>query len=399
MAVNEVVEVDLLDPSFYAADPYPTYAWLRDHAPVYRDRRNGIWGVSRHRDVMDIERNTRRYSSASGSRPLIDMPESMINKDDPAHTRQRKLVSARFTPSAVRRHEDHVRAIVTGLIDAVAATGTAEVVTDLAAPLPAIVIAELLGFDRSMWPRCKMWSEVTMTNAGYRAGDPAAPGGSEEAVADFAGAVLELIEARRAEPRDDLVSIWVNREVDGRPMPIEEVVNEALLLLDGGAETTRAVIGQIVLALARHPDQRALLLGDPGILAGTAVEEFIRWVTPILNMRRTVTEDHELHGEQLRAGDQVLLMYSSANRDERVFEQPGRFDVTRSHNHHVAFGFGTHFCLGANLARLEIRVMFEELLRRLPDFELGAGFEPEIVPGFFTRTLRTLPIAFTPEPH
>jgi len=388
--------VDLLDPSLYADDPEPTYAWLRDHAPAYWDEANAIWGISRYRDVMDCERNTRRYSSAHGSRPHIDMTESMINKDDPAHTTQRKLVAPRFTPAAVRRHEDHVRALATELIDAIAPVGEAEVVSQLAAPLPAMVIAELLGFDRSMWPQCLHWSEVTMASGGFKQDDPTGPAGAMDAVFEFAGHAMELVAARRAEPRDDLVSAWVHGRIDGRPLPDDEIVQEALLLLDGGAETTRSVIGQTALALIRHPDQRQQLLDDPAMIGRTGVEEFIRWASPVLNMRRTVTEDHELHGQSLHAGEQVLLMYPAANRDERVFDDPNRFDVGRSHNHHVAFGFGTHFCLGANLARLEIRVMFEELLRRLPDLRLAPGPEPEFHRGFFARTLKELRIEFTP---
>ncbi|HZQ84130.1 MAG TPA: cytochrome P450 [Acidimicrobiales bacterium] len=388
--------VSLLDPELYAGDPSATYTWLREHAPVYWDDTNKIWGISRWRDVMDVEKDTRTYSSARGSRPHIEMGESMINKDDPAHSAQRKLVSPRFTPGAVRKHEEHVRGIVTELIDAVAQKGSAEVVADLAAPLPAMVIGELLGFERSQWDKCRWWSETTMAAAGYLPDDPRAPD-SSEAMMDFGLAAYALVEARKAEPRDDLVSAWVEAEIDGQPLSVEEIINEAILLLDGGAETTRAVIGQTVLALIEHPDQRRVLQDNPGVIGATGVEEFIRWVTPILNMRRSVTEDHELHGQRLRAGDEVLLMYGAANRDPAVFDTPERFDVTRTHNHHVAFGFGTHFCLGANLARLELRVLFEELLRRLPDFRLAPGATPEIVPGYFTRTLRELPIEFTPE--
>ena len=388
---------DLLDPVMYAEGADEVYRWLRDNAPCYRDETNGIWGLSRYRDVMDAERNTRLYSSAHGSRPLIDMSESMINRDDPRHLRQRKLVAPRFTPAAVRRHEDHVRAIVNELIDAVAPKGEAEVVESLAAPLPAMVICELLGFDRDQWALCKHVSEVTMGAAGYRDDDPRRPEGSVEAVMDFAVAFTGLMEARRSQPRDDLCSAWVTAELEGAPMPDSEIVQDGLLLLDGGAETTRSTIGQVVLALCRHEDQHRRLLEHPELLQTTAVEEFIRWATPILNMRRTVTEDHERHGQQLHAGDQVLLMYGAANRDERVFENPDVFDVGRPDNRHVAFGFATHFCLGANLARLEIRVLFEELLRRLPDFRLVPGTEPEFVPGYFTRTLKELHIEFTPE--
>ena len=398
MTVTEQRQVNLLDPDMYAGDPYPQYQWLRDEAPAYWDPANEIWGVSRYRDVMDVERDTARYSSARGSRPLIEMSESMINRDDPRHQQQRRLVAARFTPRSVRSHEDHVRGIVTQLIDAVAAQGHAEVVEDLAAPLPAMVIGDLLGFDRAQWPKCKEWSERTMGAAGYRDDDPRRPDGSNQAGQEFGMAFYELIEARRADPRDDLVSAWVHGAIDGEPLGIPEIIQEGLLLLDGGAETTRSVIGQTVLNLIRHPDQHQILMDDPSVIGATGVEEFIRYVTPILNMRRSVTEDHELHGQQLHAGDQVLLMYGAANRDERVFDDPARFDVTRGHNHHVAFGFGTHFCLGASLARLELRVMFEELVRRLPDIRLAAGAQPEFVPGYFTRTLRELPVEFTPVP-
>jgi len=388
--------LNLLDPFLYAGDPNPAYQFLRDEAPAYWDPVNEIWGISRHRDVLAIERDTTRYSSASGSRPLIEMSGSMINRDDPRHKHQRKLVSGRFSPRAVARHEERVRALAHELITAAEAKGAFDVVADLAAPLPAMVIAELLGFDRSLWPKCQEWSERTMSSAGFRNDDPRQPAGSPEAIGEFAAAFHELIQARRADPRDDLVSAWIHGSVAGEPMDIPEIIQEGLLLLDGGAETTRSVIGQTVWNLARFPDQREKLLADPSILAGTAVEEFIRFATPILNMRRTVTVDHELHGQRLRAGDQVLLIYGAANTDEREFDEPQRFDVTRRRGSHVAFGFGTHFCLGANLARLELRVVFEELLRTLPRFALVPGYEPEFAPGYFTRTLTELWIEVSP---
>jgi cytochrome P450 family 142 subfamily A polypeptide 1 len=397
MTATDAPPINLLDPYLYSADPWPVYQWLRDEAPAYRDV-NGIVGVSRHRDVSEVERNTELYSSASGSRPFIQMSESMINKDDPFHADQRKLVSSRFRLAALARHEDHVRRVVTELIDVVAHTGHAEVVADLAAPLPAIMITDLMGYDRSVWPQVKWWSEATMAQAGFLDGDERRPQGSEAASADFAAETMKLMEARRAEPRDDLMSMWVQASVDGVPLPVSEIFNEALLLIDGGAETTRSTIGQTVVALSNYPEQRARIIKDPSLLRTSAVDEFIRWSSPILNMRRTVTADHELHGEYLRVGDEVLLMYAAANRDERAFERPDEFDVLRTHNHHVAFGFGPHRCLGANLALLELRVLFEELLRRLPDFRLVPGHEPEFVPGFFTRTYREIHIEFTPEP-
>jgi cytochrome P450 family 142 subfamily A polypeptide 1 len=387
------VKPDLLDPSLYSGDPEPAYAWLREQAPAYWDEANKLWGVSRHADVVAIERNPSLYSSATGSRPHQNSSFSMINKDDPAHQEQRRLVYRRFTPRAVSRHEARVRELVTMLIDGVASRGECEVVSELAAPLPAMVICELIGWDLEMWPKCREWSEVTMAGAGLL---PDARTGSAmmQAVQDFSLHAMDLIEKRRAQPGDDLVSVWVGA---GDLMDTGEVIQETLLLLDGGAETTRSVIGATVLALIRHPEQRRRLLDDPSMIRATATDEFIRWATPILNMRRTATADHELHGERVRAGDELLLMYGSANRDPEAFDRPQEFDVGREHNPHIAFGLGTHFCLGASLARLEIRIVFEELLRRLPDFRLAPGAEPEFAPSFFARTLRDLHIEFTPD--
>jgi cytochrome P450 family 142 subfamily A polypeptide 1 len=398
------IDVNLLDGAFYAGDPYPVYAQLRDDAPVYRDPVNGIWGISRYADIVEVEKHPTRYSSAQGSRPRIVGDVSMINNDDPLHQSKRRLVARRFTPRSVKEHEHHVRGIVTELIDAVAPRGECEVVASLAAPLPARVIGEMLGFDAALWRKCLEWSEVTMYEGGQYAPDGSVRETADRtihAVLEFAEATIAVIEARRDDPRDDLISAWVHSAVefpDGtvRAMSDDEIVHEALLVLDGGAETTRTVIGSIMLELARRPEQRARLLADPTILGATGVEEFIRWVSPILNMRRTASETHELHGQTIAAGDELVLMYASANRDERVFADPETFDVTREHNHHVAFGFGTHFCLGASLARLEIRVMFEELLRRIPDWRIAPGAEPAVVPSAFTRGYDAIPIEFTP---
>jgi Cytochrome P450 len=396
--------LNLLDGSFYAGDPWPVYRWLRDEHPVYRDEVNRLWGISRYRDVVEIEKHPSRYASAGGSRPRVDPQSSMIDSDDPVHQSRRRLVARRFTPRAVKQAEADVRRVVTTLVDRVAPRGECEVVRDLAAPLPAAVIAQKLGFPPDLWDKCAEWSEFTMHDGGQYPSDGLAPQATArtiDAVLEFAVETMNLVVARRAEPRDDLISVWANEELDWpdgsrRRMTDDELVSEALLVLDGGAETTRAVIGSVCVDLIRHPDQRALLVDDPSILATTGVEEFIRWVSPLLNMARTATEDHELHGVEITAGDEVLLMYASANRDDRVFSDPERFDVTRTPNLHVAFGFGTHFCLGASLARLEIRVMFEELLRRVPDMRLAPGAEPRIVPAAFSRAYDAVPVEFTP---
>ena len=401
MSVADAPSINLLDPEFYV-DPGSAYRWLRDNSPCHWDPVQKLWGISRYADVIEVEKNAKRYTSSMGSRPRTDQSAdtSMINRDDPDHQRQRMIVARQFTPRAVKQIEDHVRGIVTELIDAVAATGSCDAVQMLASPLPAIVIGEKLGYPRELWTKVREWSEVTMYQAGQTPPDGVYPEQSgvqvSGAIADFFGVTMGIIAERRANPRNDLISTWISSEIDGRPWTDQEILSECILLLDGGAETTRTVIGSIIRELAVRPEQRQKLLDNPAILGDTGVEEFIRWVTPILNMRRTVTEDHTLHGQQLRAGDEMLLMYSSANRDERVFERPDELDVARAHNHHIAFGFGTHFCLGASLARLEIRVMFEEMLRRIPDWRLAPGAEPKILAATFARAYDSVPIEFTP---
>jgi cytochrome P450 family 142 subfamily A polypeptide 1 len=372
---------------------------LRDESPVHWDPVQRIWGVSRHADVLHVEKHTAQYSSFEGSRPRLDQREdtSMINRNDPEHQQQRMLVARRFTPRGVRSHEDRVRELATAILDDVIGNGGCEAVEAIASRLPAMVIGEMLGYPREMWPLIRKWSEVTMYQAGQTRADGGDPEQSDESLfasSEFAVETMKVIAQRRADPQDDLISVWAHTEVDGRVWTDAEVLAETILVLDGGAETTRTVIGAIVRELALRPDQRRLLLEQPDLLAGPAVEEFIRWVSPILNMRRTVTEDHELHGQELRTGDEMLLLYGAANRDERAFADPETFDVTRPVNHHVAFGFGTHFCLGASLARLELRVMFEELLRRIPDWRLAPGHEPTIVPAVFARAYDEVHIEF-----
>ena len=399
MTTTETPYLNLLDPQFYV-DPWAAYRWLRDNDPVYWDPVHKLWGISRYEDIVEVEKNTRVFTSADGSRPATDQRDdtSMINRDDPDHQQQRMLVARQFTPRAVRLLEDKIRAVVTDLIDAVAAEGRCEAVESLASPLPAILIGEKLGFPREMWPKIREWSEITMYESGQNPPDGSPQPVSESsvnAIMEFAGAMMELITARRAEPKDDLISVWCHAEQDGRQWNEGEIISEALLVLDGGAETTRSVIGSIIRELAVQQDQKQLLIDRPELLSETAVEEFIRWVTPILNMRRTVTVDYEFHGKQMKAGDEVLLMYASGNRDERVFADPDRFDVTRSPNNHIGFGFGTHFCLGSSLARLEIRVFLEELLDRVARLDLHPDSIVEM-PNAFVFGLREARMDLTP---
>jgi len=394
--MTSVRPVNVLDPQFYV-DPWDDYRWLRDEAPAYWDPVQRLWAISRHEDIFTVERTPRRYSSARGSRPHIDQraDQSMINMDDPEHQEQRALVFRRFTQRSVRSHEDHVRGVLTEILDAVTPLGECEAIEAIASRLPAIIIGDLLGYPREMWERLRFWSEKTMMM-----GAVAEANGPPHVIhpdlvpvmTDFFATTTELVNAKRADPQDDLISLWATTP----GWDTKHVLDETILLLDGGAETTRTVIGSMIRELALQPEQRRILIERPELLAATAVEEFIRWVSPISNMRRTVTEDHELHGQRLAGGDQLLLLYAAANRDPRVFDRPDELDVTRPNSRHLAFGTGTHVCLGAHLARLEIRVAFEELLRRMPDWELADPGEPRILPATFARAYDRVRITFTP---
>ncbi|MCL9758097.1 cytochrome P450 [Frankia sp. AiPa1] len=388
--------INVLDPDFYV-DPWESYRWLRDRAPVFWDPVQRLWVLSRFADVMAAEKNTERYSSFAGSRPHIDLrtDESMINLDDPEHHEARVVVAPRFAPRAMRGHEAYVREIVTEILDAVTPLGECEAIEAIASRLPAIVIGDLLGYPRSDWERVRHWSEQIMLLSGQTS--PSGPPhvthpGIIPVMREFTESTIMLIKSRRQEPKDDLISLWAHQ----LGWSTKRVLDETILLLDGGAETTRTVLGTMIHDLALHPEQRRILVEEPELLASRATEEFIRWVSPVLNMRRTVTEDHVLHGQELHEGDQVLLLYPAANRDPHAFDDPEVLDVRRVATRHLAFGFGTHVCLGANLARLEIRVMFEELLRRIPDWELVDPEEPKILPATFARAYDRIRIRYTP---
>ncbi len=401
MAVAAPPYVNLLDPEFYV-DPWAAYRWLRDESPVHWDPVQRLWGISRHAGVVAVEKDTARYSSFKGSRPHLDQAEnrSMIDLDDPVHQQQRKLVVRRFTPRAVRSHEARIRAHADAILGQATSGGarSIEVIEQLASRLPAMMITELLGYPPEQWELIRRLSETTMLAGGQTPADGTLPAyrgspAAETAMMEWIPVTLELIAARRAQPRDDLVSVWCRSETDGVPWDDAKLIDEILLVVDGGAETTRTVIGSIARELALRPDAQDLLRRRPELMTD-AVEEFIRWVSPIVNMRRTATVDHDLHGQVVRAGDELLLLYAAANRDDRVFDRPEEFDVTRSRNHHVAFGFGTHVCLGAPLARLELRIMFECMLAHLPAWRLVPGTEPGIVPATFARSYDAVHIEF-----
>jgi cytochrome P450 family 142 subfamily A polypeptide 1 len=387
-------EFDLLDGRWYASQPYDDWAWMREHAPAYWDARNQVWAFTRYADVLAIEKDPATFSSHRAPRPHGHHLPMMISMDEPEHSRRRKLVSRGFTPRRVRDHEATIRRICTGIVDRVAPKGECDFVWDIAAPLPLLLIADMLGFPPESYDDLLRWSDDLIRATTIDPTPEVAQAGME-AMVEFREFQLGVIADRRAKPpADDLVSILCYAEIDGERLDDESIINESLLILIGGDETSRHVMTDGMLALLAHPDQYAILRDDSSAIE-VGVEELLRWVSPIKNMSRTVTRETERHGQTMHEGDQVILMYPSANRDATVFDDPDRFDVRRDPNPHLAFGFGPHFCMGASLARLELKVMFSELLQRLPDLHLAGDPLPRRTSNFISGP-EAMPVAFTP---
>ena len=359
----------------------------------------GFWALTKHEDVLEVSRNPEIFSSARGGVTIIDQPPefseffgSMIVMDDPRHARLRRIVSRSFTPGMLRKVEADVERAAGEVIDAVADKGRCDFVTDIAAALPLKIICDMMGI-----PPSEYRFVFDRTNIILGAGDP-------EYVADFAdivpatlqagqelvSLVEDLVGVRQGRPTDDLTSALVHAEVDGEKLTPTEIGSFFVLLVAAGNETTRNAISHGMKALCDYPDQRAVWSRDFATVAPTAVEEIVRWASPLIHFRRTATRDTELSGQKIRAGEKVVMFYTSANRDEAVFTDPYRFDVRRDPNDHVGYGGpGPHFCLGAHLARREITVMFRELLRRLPDLQITG--EPAYLLSFFINGIKHLP--------
>jgi cholest-4-en-3-one 26-monooxygenase len=385
--------IDLLDGAFYAGNPFPAFAWMRRNAPAYYDEPNDIWGITRYEDVRAIGQDPQAFSSAEGSRPGVVLP-MMIDMDAPEHRRRRRLVSAGFTPQAVREREPRIRAVCDDIINTVCEKGACDLVADIAAPLPLVLIADMLGFDPKDWERLLEWSDTMLMSQG--SSDPDAIIKATDAFVEWDTFIRELIEERRSTgSTEDLLGVLVQGEVDGERLDDASLIHESLLLLIGGDETSRHVISGGMEALLRHPGQFEDLQRDRTLLVG-AVEEMLRWVTPIKNFKRTATRDVELHGETIGAGQHVLLLYPSANRDESVFADPETFDIRRQPNDHVAFGFGAHLCLGHRLARAEVLGMVDRILDRLPDLRLADDDKSLLRESNFIVGYETLPVTFTP---
>jgi cytochrome P450 family 142 subfamily A polypeptide 1 len=385
-------EISLMDGRFYADDPHPHFAWMRENAPVYRDETGGVWGITKHADLLACSKDSETFCNRFGMRPDSPAIPSMINFDGEYHKRRRNLVNRGFTPRRVAAHEDEIRRICVDLIEAARARGRFDFVRDVAAPLPMIVIGDMLGVAPEDRDRLLRWSDDLVSGLSLSA-PPEALAAAGQAAQEYREYCLRVIADRRARPqRDDLMSVLVHAEIDGDRLDDEALIQESLLILVGGDETTRHVITGGMYQLLRNPGQRRILIDDPALLP-RGVEEMLRWVTPIQNMSRTLTRDVVLRGQRLREGDKVLLLYPSGNRDEEVFDEPDRFRVDRSPNDHLAFGgYGAHFCLGSSLARLELRVMFEELLHRMPDLELASEQPPPLRNSNFITGIEEMPV-------
>jgi cholest-4-en-3-one 26-monooxygenase len=399
-------EIDLIDGrNFVAGVPHEWFRRLRAEAPVYwhpeaSAHRGGFWTVTDYDDCVTVNRDWERFSSYKHSALFTDMDDDqlaqqrmmMLNMDPTMHTRYRRLVNKGFTPKLVRDLEQQIVGYADGIIDAVSERGTADFVEEISAELPLLVIAELLGVPQEDRRKVFDWSNrmIGSDDPEYQV-EGADPGEAAMAVFSYAE---ELAAARRLEPRQDLVSTLINAEVEGEKLDQLELDLFFMLLIVAGNETTRNLMSGAMVAFFDHPDQWEKLREDRSLLPG-AVEEMLRFVTPVMHFRRTVVADTELGGQALQEGDKIVFWHTSANRDESVFTDPDTFDITRSPNNHMAFGGGgPHFCLGANLARMEIMVMFDRLLDRIPDIRLDG--EVQRLQSNFINGTKHIPVAFAP---
>jgi cytochrome P450 family 142 subfamily A polypeptide 1 len=385
-------DIDLVGGEFWGRNPHPELTWMRENAPVYWDGR--VWGVASHAGVKTVSLQPEKFSNAHGIRPDNDALPMMIDQDGAEHKRRRNMVNRGFTPRRLADSIDRINEICDRIIDDVAERGECDAVMDLAAWLPMHVIGDMLGFPEDDRALLLQWSD-DMLRALTGTPDTDRLMAASAAFEGFRQFALNAIDDRRKSPGNDLVSLLVDGGSDGDEVNVEDVIHDALLILIGGDETTRHVISGGLYQLLRNPDAKQQLIDEPAAIP-TAVEEMLRWVSPIKNMARYVVEDTELEGQHLQAGDKLILLYPSANRDGTVFDDPFTFDVARSPNDHVAFGIGTHFCLGNNLARLELRCFFETILRRLPDIELVDDTEPAYRPANFVSGYEKMPVRFAP---
>ena len=409
------IDVDFAHADSFDSEMPERLRWLRENDPVFWSEKTQCFIITRFADVVHVSKHNDLFSSGEGVLPgRVDVKIGMIDEDEPRHSEMRSLINRGFTPRMVKKWEEVFKAITDETLDAIAGSGECDFVEDVAVPLPLILIAEMIGIRREDRKRFHEWSDAMIASQG-NLDKPEVIAASGKAALEYITYVTEVIESRRREPRDDLISILVRARDEGvlrefSPGDVEEIIEEntgqrsmnndelikmCILLMVAGNETTRNGLSGGMQLLIEHPEVRQRLVDDPSLIP-QAIEEMLRLVSPVLSFQRTVTQDTEVRGVPMRAGQKVLMIYGSANRDAGQFDDPETFDIDRKAQH-VAFGIGNHFCLGANLARMELRVAFEELLRRFPDMEYSTG-GPEMGLSALVRSVKHMHVRFTPEP-
>ncbi|MGH7785587.1 MAG: cytochrome P450 [Candidatus Binatia bacterium] len=383
----------LHDPHFHAGDPLPDYRRLRAEAPIHWHPTPGFWVLSRHEDVVAVSRDPATFCSGRGvllsdiDRPIMRR-QSIIYMDPPEHAKYRKLVQPAFSPGRLRALEATIEATSRTLLAGLDGDGPVDFVDAYAAPLPMLVIADMLGVPGEDRAAFKRWSDAVIEAGSTPTAENMAQ--SVELLEYFGRVIAE----RRAAPADDIISVLVHSEIDGERLEEFDLLMFCMTLLVAGNETTRNLLSHGALALATHPEERALLAGDAALMP-RAIEEMLRWGSPISSFMRVATRDTELRGTPIREGERLYLLYTSANRDEAVFgDDAEAFRISRDAARHVAFGFGEHFCLGAQLARMEGRIAFTHLLERFARWDVAGPVER--LPSLFLRGIEHLPLTFAP---
>lgn len=409
-------DIDLSDIEFWAkpwAERNAAFATLRRENPIAYfpepivepfPQGPGYFAITKMHDLLEISRHPEVFCSGQGAVSILDMPSdmnefygSLISMDDPRHARLRKIVSGTFTPRMLNNVLEDVEKTAKRVVDGIVEKGEIDFVKDVSMPFPLLVILDMMGIPHSEFDTVLAQSNIILSG-----GDPDfIPEGTDPitaflgAGAMLAGLLNDLAVLRRANPTDDLLSALVNTEVDGEQLSGDELASFFILLSVAGHETTRTALSHGITHLSQNPDQRALFLADIDGVMPTTVEEIVRYASPVVWMRRTLTQDYVLSGHEFHEGDKIIMYYGSANRDEAVFADPDAFNVLRDPNPHVGFGGpGPHFCLGAHLARREITLMFRELYTRLPDIELAGP--PVQLRSNFINGVKSLPVSFTP---
>jgi len=407
------LNVDYLSADEWGDEMLERLTWLRENDPVYWSEKSQLWVVTSYEWVSNISKDQDTFTSAHGVRPRNPAKLGLIDEAEPRHGQLRSMINKGFTPRMVKKLEGIFRQITSEALDKIAGKGECDFVEDIAVPLPLLLIAEMLGIRREDRERFHQWSD-TMIAADGNFDHPEVMLAASQAFMEYSAYVGEIIEERRKNPQDDLVSILVGAkdqglltrfDVDTDAMPAQlgdehmdlatdELIMLLTVLMVAGNETTRNGISGGMQLLIEHPEDRQRLIHDPSLIP-SAIEEMVRLVSPVRSFGRTVTRDVTIAGRDLKQGQEVLIIYPTANRDPLEFDEPDTFKIERN-PHHLGFGIGTHFCMGANLARMEMRVAFEEILRRLPDMEYAAG-GPVLKPSPLVRSCVEMKVRYTPE--